>query len=783
MSKSVSKNLWVTLVTLLTWLAASTAWAQPQPAAPPPGHPGAAPKAEQPVEPAPVKAEEARPAETPEAAAEEDAPKVPKALPPHISPRLLPAPTEQPAPLPVLSGKPELRVDGEVGGPLEMKPDGKGFSGVFEVHNVGTGPLTIRRVRLRQSEAEPRLPEGASVTLEGGATSIVVPPDGSKKVSVRWEPGENAPLTELYGHVVVETNVPDELPLAMGIHAEKPLGSAPWLFNHILSWLTFLPLAGMVGIFVLYLIGYKKDENIRWGVLGLMGVELAGTIWLFTAYNRSVGRMVGNDGFQFIERGVWIRSLNVEYYVGVDGTSISMVLLTALVSFVAVLASFSVKKQLKGYWAMFLLLVTGMMGVFISLDLFLFYVFWEVMLLPMYFLIGIWGGPRKEYAAIKFFLYTLAGSVFMLLAFIAMYYTSEAHVFAGEVARPFYLVDGTVITKTFSIPELMNVDFLTLGKPILGLMFVKVVWVVLFIGFAIKVPMFPFHTWLPDAHVEAPTAISVILAGVLLKMGTYGMLRFNFGLLPEATQWAAPAMAVFGVISILYGAFCAMAQEDLKRLVAYSSISHMGFCLLGMASMTPHGIEAAIVQMFNHGTITAMLFSLVGVIYDRAHTREIGKFGGMATEMPFYSAFFGFAFMASLGLPGLSGFIGEALTFVGAFPVYPALTIMAAAGVIFSAAYHLWAMQRIFLGKFRESWRTSHALEEFGGKFPEINLREIMTLAPMAVVVLVLGFWPRPLLDLIDTGVLDLTALVNPPVANQTATLTEAARNFLALLP
>ena len=267
-------------------------------------------------------------------------------------------------------------------------------------------------------------------------------------------------------------------------------------------------------------------------------------------------------------------------------------------------------------------------------------------------------------------------------------------------------------------------------------------------------------------------------------MGIYGMLRFNFGLLPEATQWAAPAMAVFGVISILYGAFCAMAQEDLKRLVAYSSVSHMGFCLLGMGAMTPHGIEAAIVQMFNHGTITAMLFSLVGVIYDRAHTREIGKFGGMATEMPFYSAsVFGFAFMASLGLPGLSGFIGEALTFVGAFPVYPALTIVAASGVIFSAAYHLWAMQRVFLGKFRESWRSSHALEEFGGKFPEINLREVMTLAPMAIVVLIIGFWPRPLLDLIDAGVLDLTALVNPPTAGQTASYTDAVQNVLALLP
>jgi len=590
---------------------------------------------------------------------------------------------------------------------------------------------------------------------------------------VRWDPAKAPGFSEVYGHVTAESDTQDRKLAAIGIHAEKKLGGAPWLFNHILSWLTFLPLIGMVIVFGLYLKGYKNDENLRWLGVGLMGLELALAIWLFSAYQTGIGRAAGNDGFQFIEHGVWIRSLNVEYFVGVDGTSISMVLLTALVSFVAALASFSVKKSLKGYWAMFFLLVTGMMGVFVALDLFLFYVFWEVMLLPMYFLIGIWGGPRKEYAAIKFFLYTLAGSVFMLLAFIALYYNADAT----------FLVDGTPVAHTFSIPELMRVDFAGKNLTILGLSFVKLIWIVLFIGFAIKVPMFPFHTWLPDAHVEAPTAISVILAGVLLKMGTYGMLRINFGLLPEATQWAAPAIAIFGVINILYGAFCAMAQEDLKRLVAYSSVSHMGYCLLGMGALTPHGIEAAIVQMFNHGTITAMLFALVGVVYDRAHTREIGKFGGLATEMPFYTAFFGFAFMASLGLPGLSGFIGEALTFMGAFPVYPVLTILAASGVIFTAAYHLWAMQRIFFGKFREEWRTSHALEQSKGRFPEMTFRETMTLAPMAIIVLVLGFWPRPLLNLIDAGVMDLTALVNPPGASQIAHMGEVASKVLALLP
>jgi len=677
--------------------------------------------------------------------------------------------------LPQQGGTPQikLRVEGKRHASVEMVREGNLYSGWFWVANDGLGQLNVTRLGLRTSAADPRLPAGVSVAFEDGKTNAVIPPNSSKRAVVRWEPEKAPAIAEVYGHVIAESDTADHKVAAIGIHAERQLGPVPWLFNHILSWLTFLPLLGMLAIFGLYLQGYKKDENLRWLGVGLMSIELVLAGWLYWAYQNGVGRAAGNDGFQFIEHGVWIRSLNVEYFIGVDGTSISMVLLTALVSFVAALASFSVKKSLKGYWAMFFLLVTGMMGVFVSLDLFLFYMFWEVMLLPMYFLIGVWGGPRKEYAAIKFFLYTLAGSVFMLLAFIAMYYNAD----------PSFLVDGTPVAHTFSIPELMRVDFAGKNLTILGLNFVKLIWVVLFIGFAIKVPMFPFHTWLPDAHVEAPTAISVILAGVLLKMGVYGMLRINFGILPEATQWAATAIAVFGVINILYGAFCAMAQEDLKRLVAYSSVSHMGYCLLGMAALTPHGIEAAIVQMFNHGTITSMLFALVGVIYDRAHTREIGKFGGMASEMPFYTAFFGFAFMASLGLPGLSGFIGEALTFVGAFPVFPLLTILAASGVIFTAAYHLWAMQRIFLGKFREEWRTSHALEEWKGRFPEMTLRETLTLAPMGVIVLVLGFWPRPLLNLIDVGVSDLTALVNPPGASQIAHLGDVAHKVLALLP
>ena len=672
----------------------------------------------------------------------------------------------------------QIKVRAEAGHrPVEMTGTDAEFSGVFTIENVGAGPLKVTKVALRDSAADPRLPPGVSVELDGGAAAATIKPGEQVKGTVRWKTA-GAKAREVYGQVVIESSslAPGAeepgRPMAIGFHAERGYG-LPFIGEHILSLLTFLPLLGLIAIFIAHIVGYSDDKKLRTLTVIIQGVNLVLACWLYWKFDTSFTKLDGNDGYQFIEHGVWIRSLHIEYFMGVDGVSISMVFLTALISFVGALASFSVNDQLKGYFAMYNLLVTGMFGVFVSLDLFMFYVFWEVMLLPMYFLIGIWGGPRRQYAAIKFFLYTLAGSVFMLLAFIWFYLNCD----------PTYLIDGHAVTRTFSIPQLMRVAWAGKGLSILGLSAVKLVWVWLFVGFAIKIPMFPFHTWLPDAHVEAPTAISVILAGVLLKMGTYGIMRINMTLLPEATQWAAGAMAVFGTINIRYGAFCAMAQKDLKKLVAYSSVSHMGFTLLALAALTPQGIQACMVQMFNHGLITGMLFSLVGVVYDRVHTRDIDKFGGLATEMPLYTAFVGFAFMASLGLPGLSGFWGEAMTFIGAFPRYRVLTVLAATGVIVTAAYHLWALQRMFLGKFREEWRKNKYLEPFGGKFPEINAREIVTLAPLAVLVLVLGFWPRPLLNMIDKGAMELHRLVDHPGRTQIAATTGPSDKALAQAP
>ncbi len=486
-----------------------------------------------------------------------------------------------------------------------------------------------------------------------------------------------------------------------------------------LSLMIFIPLVGMV---VVLLLPSRAHAAIRWTAVAASVPPLLLSGHLLAGFHPE-------QGFQFVQHAPWIPAFGINYFVGVDGISITMVLLTALLCFICMIASFGIETGVKGYYALFLLLETGMLGVFCALDFFLFFVFWEMMLLPMYFLIGIWGGPRREYAAIKFFLYTLLGSVLMLVTILYLYFASDPHSF--DMTQLGNLVAG-------HIP--LNVQIL--------------LWVALFVGFAIKIPAFPFHTWLPDAHVEAPTAISVILAGVLLKMGTYGILRINYGILPAATLapfWHGQSvafwlLAALGTLNIVYGAMCAMAQTDLKKLVAYSSISHMGYVMLGMAAFTPQGINGAVLQMFNHGTVTAMLFLLVGVIYDRAHHRQINGFGGLASIMPLYTGVTGLAFFAAMGLPGLSAFISEVLVLLGAWRAYPGLTVVGASAVILTAGYLLWTLQRMYLGKPNEKYLG----------LPEINGRELFTLVPLGAIVIFLGVYPTPILNLQSPSLLRL---------------------------
>ncbi len=531
----------------------------------------------------------------------------------------------------------------------------------------------------------------------------------------------------------------------------------------VLTWVTFLPVLGAIAVLVL---PKEQKGTIRWTSLLFVGLQLILAFVILLKFDRSLAGINSLAGMQFVERASWIDiksvawfgRIHIDYMLGIDGLSVAMVFLTALISFVATISSWTIDKSVKGYFALLLLLNTGMMGVFVALDFFLFYVFWEVMLLPMYFLIGIWGGPRREYAAIKFFLYTLFGSVVMLLVMIALYFSVNVYIDGSgtifSVAEAMKRgTEGLEKVYTFSILQMMDSGNFVSGSLLAGLdtSWRYIAFIGLLVGFAIKIPSFPFHTWLPDAHVEAPTPISVILAGVLLKLGSYGIMRICMPVFPDAMIHFAWWIALFGVISMVYGALVAMAQTDFKKLIAYSSISHMGVVTLGMASMNTQGMTGAVFQMFNHGTITAMLFLIVGVIYDRAHTRGLNEFGGLMNKMPRYAAIMSIAFFAALGLPGLSGFISEAFSMLGAFQTFRTLTIIAAITIVFTAGYMLWTLQRVFLGTLPDKWKD----------LTDMNGREMAMLVPLAIIVIFLGIYPSPVLDLMNTSLNHLADLLH----------------------
>jgi NADH-quinone oxidoreductase subunit M len=479
----------------------------------------------------------------------------------------------------------------------------------------------------------------------------------------------------------------------------------------MLSLITWAPLAGALIVLLLPKDNVKAIQGVSFVAAG---VSLLASILITFSFDRSTA------AFQFVEQWVWIPSLNGNYHMGVDGLSLPLVVLTTFMSFIALVGSLGIKERVKEYFFWFLILETGMLGVFVALDLLLFYVFWEITLVPMYFLIGIWGGPKKEFAAIKFFLYTLSGSVFMLLAILAMYFKAPTH--------------------TFDMLELMK------ANANWDQHFQVLVFLGLYFGLAIKIPAFPFHTWLPLAHVEAPTPISVILAAVLLKMGVYGLLRLCYQIVPAGFAWFLPALVVVAVINIVYGALCAMAQTDMKKMVAYSSVNHMGYCLLGIAGMSAAGFSGAVFQMINHGIITGALFLLVGVIYDRAHTRDLSAFGGLAARLPVYFGLMALTCFASLGLPGLAGFVSEFLCFLGAFPMWKWQTTISVLGIIATAAFFLRMMQKVFLGAFNEKWDG----------LPDMTARELVSVLPLAAITIWFGVYPQWPLNLMNATVAHL---------------------------
>jgi len=482
----------------------------------------------------------------------------------------------------------------------------------------------------------------------------------------------------------------------------------------ILSMLIFLPL---VGAAVILLMQRANEKAIKMVSLLVSIATFVLSLPLFTNFDKSTHLM------QFVERHEWIPSLNMNYYLGLDGISVLFVLLATLVTILCVLISWeSIKTKTKEFFISLLVMEGAMIGVFCSLDFMLFYIFWEAMLIPMYLLIGVWGGPNRVYAAVKFFLYTLVGSVLMLVGIIVLYF------YAG---------------RTFDILDLMTKAYPYKMQLILFWAF--------FAAFAVKVPMFPVHTWLPDAHTEAPTAGSVILAAVLIKMGAYGFLRFSMPLLPDASRAMTPVMLTLSVIAIIYGGIICLAQTDLKRLIAYSSISHMGFVTLGIFALNTQGVEGGILQMLNHGVVTGALFLSVGIIYDRTHTRVIADYGGVASVMPIYASLFIVFTLASIGLPATNGFIGEFLILLGGFAANQWAGVLAASGIIIGAGYMLWLYQRVF---FMEMNPKVAGLQD-------VNMREFITLLPMVVLIFWIGIYPNMFLSFMHPSVQHLLERVN----------------------
>jgi NADH-quinone oxidoreductase subunit M len=650
----------------------------------------------------------------------------------------------------VQSGRIVLSLPGGGGGPLVLMPGQGGWVGTATVSNAGEGPLVISRVAIRGDEDDVRSPARLGVRFaDGAATSATLAPGASKDLIVSWMPDKDPRVKQAFGHVIVTSTDEVAGEVAMGFKAQVPTGLG-WLGEHALSALIFLPLSVILLAAVARALG-RRDSTLVGGVtLWVAVVELLLALWVYARFVPDVGRADGNDGFQLVERSVWVRSIGAEWYLGLDGVNVALLPLGAAL-WLASLVLARESRRTDAYLSATALLVASVTVVLVALDLALVFAAWQLVLVAMVMLVGGWGGTRSQQAAAILAGYGALGSCAMLCAFVAL----------SRASGHTFLVDGTLLSHTLSIPELARTSFAAQGL-LLGIPFHEAVWVLLFVAVAVATPVVPLHGWLPEVLAEAPAGAGILVAGVVTALGPYLLVRVGLGALPEGARWADASIAALGVMSVAYGGLSAMAQRDLRRFVAYASIAGAGGSLFGIAAFSAQGLAGAMVGTFARGFACALLLGVAAALERRLRTTSLARLAGLPTQAPRLSAALALGLATSLGVPCLAGFWGPLLSLLGGFGRHPALGALFALSIIALAVAHLRVARMVLLGRFDEAWRSSAALEVHRGRLPDLSSRELAALASIALLVGAVGLWPTPLLSAMATGVRDVSFAVEP---------------------
>ena len=652
-------------------------------------------------------------------------------------------------------------------GPLELKAAHDGYSGELSIVNEGKEPLIVSRIAVRGDAADPRSPPKLVARIADAALPVTIAPGATRKALVQWVPERGVRLHQLFAHVVVTTSDEQSGEVAMGVRAQVPGWLGPFE-GHVLSMLIGVPLLGALVTFLLRLLGRRDDKTPHLVTAISLAVQSALAVYVYRGFAPDISRFDGNDGLQFVEHGVWIRSIAAEVFFGVDGTAAAALLVTSLVAFLAMLPERTVQRGTSGYHAAYLTLAAAVPGALCAQDGLLFVLFTSVAVVSSALLVGGWGGANRRGAAMKVALLGTIAVVLLLVAILAI----------SRQADPTFLVDGTKTSSTFSLPELSRVALGAKGAKLFGGALVKVAFLLVLFASLVLLGAFPLHAWLAPLFVEAPTAAGALVSASLPTIGVCSLLRIGCAVLPEGMRWASGVVVALGAVTALYGALGALGQKDLRRLAAAGTTAQVGFVLLGAGSLTPQGLSGAMVLASTRALACALFLVLAGSVDDRAQTRDLRRLTGVAAQMPGWSTALAVAALGQAGVMGLAGAWGPMLALLGALPNYPPLALVAALALVVAAGAHFHALSKIVFGKLADEWIQSPLLEPFGGRFPDLTSREWTSIAPLATLVLVLGVWPAPLFASTTGTVRDLTNAVSPPGPEQIALDTRnEARN------